>query len=174
MKKIFLLSIMIILAINIMAQKNEFGVIAGGINGLSYKYWFSEKGALQTDLAVGLTAAPGTIYLNGSNLASGTNPQYDFTINPNIEYHLLRTAKFQFYTGAGINLGLISDINNTNPNAIMGKFGLNAIIGIAVPFNPIMIAFDFRPGYGLGFYDTSTPHFSFFDWKLGLALRYCF
>lgn len=175
MKRIFTVLATVIMAVNMMAQKSELGVVVGGFNGLSYKYWFSEQCALQTDLAVGITAAPGALYFKGTKLIpEATNAQYDFTINPNFEYHFDLAASVQLYTGAGVNFGLVSDLANTNPNAIMGKFGANAIVGIAVPVNPIVIAFDFRPGYGLGFIDTNSPHFSFFDWKLGLAVRYCF
>lgn len=155
-----------------MAQ-HEIGVIGGGINGLSHKYWYSDRLAVQTDLAVGLTAAVCGIYEDGSYYGGGTNPQYDFTINPNLEYHFPLTSIFQIYTGAGLNFGLISDLGNVDPNLIWGKFGANGIVGFSLFLgNHATLALDFRPGYGLGFYDAETAHISFFDWKIGLAIRY--
>ena len=173
MKKLFLLFAAALMTVSVMAQ-NEIGIIAGGVNGLSYKHWFSEKLALQTDLAVGFTAAPGSLYDKGYNYGYGVNPQYDFTLNPNIEHHFNLSSIFKLYIGAGVNFGLVSDLYNVNPNYILGKFGANGVVGMAVQISSIAIALDFRPGYGLGFYNAETPHFSFFDWKIGLAVRYCF
>ena len=173
MKKLFIFLAAVVMTASAMAQ-NEIGIIAGGINGLSYKHWFSERGALQMDLAVGLTAAPMSIYVNGTKTLSGTNSQYDFTLNPNLLGHLSITQAFQFYGGAGVNLGLLSDINNTNPDLIMGKVGVNAVLGAAFNVSAIVIALDFRPGYGLGFHGEQNILAHFFDWKLGLAVRYRF
>ena len=100
MKKLFFILAAVMMTANVMA-KHEIGVIAGGINGLSYKYWISDNLAFQTDLAVGLTAAPGALYLNGTRIASGTNAQYDFTLNPNIEYHAPLTNNMHIYIGGG-------------------------------------------------------------------------
>ena len=161
------------MAASAMAQ-HEIGVIAGGLNGLSYKYWFTDAVALQTDLAVGLTLAPGATYLSGTKVVDFTNSQYDFTLNPNIAYHIDAANMLKFYVGAGLNIGLLSDLTNTNPDYIIGKFGANGLLGFALDLSPFVVALDFRPGYGLGFRDSNTAHLSFFDWKLGLAVRYQF
>ena len=174
MKKLFFLLAATLMSVSMIAQRHELGLVAGGLNGISHKYWFSESLAVQTDLAVGLTMAPGAIYYNGTKIASGSNPQYDFTINPNVAYHFELVDDLSLYAGGGLNFGLFSDINNTNPNAIMGKFGVNSMVGVAYALEPIVLAFDFRPGYGLGFKDGNSAHFSFFDWKLAIAVRYCF
>ena len=172
MKRLFTFFVASMLVASVMAQ-HEIGVIAGGINGVSYKYWFSEKLAAQADLAVGLTAAPAGIYYQGYYFGGGTNPQYDFTLNPNLEYHFDLPYNLNLYAGGGLNLGLVSDIANTNPNSIFGKFGLNGIVGLAwLASDKLVLSFDFRPGYGLGFRDADTAHISFFDWKLGVAVRY--
>ena len=57
-----------------------------------------------------------------------------------------------------------------------GKFGINADCGIAfhAKNTPVVVAFDFRPGYGLGFKNSNAVFMHFFDWKLGLAVRYAF
>ena len=172
MKKSFVVVIVILMAITIKAS-DEIGVVVGGMNGLSYKHWFSKKIALQVDAAVGLTAAPGGIYYRGYKMQGGTNPQYDFTVNPNIAFHHPLTENFKFYYGVGANFGLVSDLHNVNPNLIMGKFGLNTMLGLAYYINKVSFSLDFRPGYGLAFYNSQSPHFSFFDWKIGLAIRYC-
>ena len=174
MKKVILLFVAVIMSVSMIAQRHELGVVAGGLNGISHKYWFSENLAVQTDLAIGLTVAPGAVYMNGTNYGSGSNPQYDFTLNPNVAYHFELADDFNLYAGGGLNFGLASNIANTNPNAINGKFGVNSVIGVAYALEPIVLAFDFRPGYGLSFKDNSTAHFSFFDWKLAVAVRYCF
>jgi len=177
MKRLFLILAMAAVTISGMAQKHEIGAVVGGLNGLSYKYWLSDKFALQADLAVGLTAAPTGVYYQGTNVLGGTvtNSQYDFTINPNVLYHWDLPSNFKIYAGGGINFGLMSDIRNTDPDAIFGKFGINADAGVSYHFDniPLVLACDFRPGYGLGFRDANTPHLSFFDWKLGFAVRYC-
>lgn len=56
MKKIFVLFAAVMMAVTVSAQ-HEIGGIVGGLNGVSYKYWFSNSLAIQTDLAVGLTEA---------------------------------------------------------------------------------------------------------------------
>lgn len=176
MKKIMSLVLVAMMGISAMAQQHEIGAIVGGLNGLSYKYWFNDNVAVQADLAVGLTAAPIAIQQGGATNYVGVNPQYDFTVNPNLLYHFPLTRRMFLYTGGGVNLGMLSDLQNTNPNLIWGKFGINADCGIAfhAKNTPVVVAFDFRPGYGLGFKNSNAVFMHFFDWKLGLAVRYAF
>jgi hypothetical protein len=173
-KGIILFAIALLTATSAMAQ-HEIGIVAGGLNGVSYKYWFSDRFALQADLAVGLSRVPGGTYYKGNKVLDWTASIYDFTLNPNLAYHFDLPANFRFYVGGGLNLGLMSGIENTNPDYISGKFGLNALVGAAYRFDgaPIVLALDFRPGYGLGFTKADHGHDSFFDWKLALAVRYC-
>ncbi len=174
MKKILVLCVAALVAATTVSAQHEIGAIFGGMNGASYKYWFNDAFAVQADLAVGLTCAYGGVYFNGTKLAEGSSSQLDFTINPNALYHWQLPENFKFYAGGGINFGLVSDIANTNPNGIAGKFGLNAAVGATYEFDevPLVFALDFRPGYGLGFQDANSAHMSFFDWKLGFAVRY--
>lgn len=143
-----------------MAHKHEIGLVAGGLNGISHKYWFSEHFTLHTDLAVGLTTAY----------------KFDLTINPNVEYNVILPQNFYLYMGGGINFGYAN-----YPGLDLGKFGINAIIGAEYIFEnvPISLALDFRPGYGLAF--TDGPYYYYielpshdFDWKLALSARYYF
>lgn len=192
MKKIFALVVVAVLAVTNVKAQHEIGGIVGGLNGVSHKYWFTDAFALQTDLAVGLTQAA---YKHGS---AG---QYDFTINPNALYHFDLVDNLKLYTGGGINFGLVDglasgtgmsyaprritipgygdyDIPNYHHgggSSVLGKFGINAVIGLAYKFDavPVVLAFDFRPGYGMSFNDTKyTSHF--FDWKIAFAVRYAF
>ena len=142
MKKIFTLCVVALMAVTTVKAQHEIGAVVGGMNGLSYKYWFFDM--------------------------------YDFTINPNVLYHFDLPANFKLYCGGGVNLGLISDIENTDPDGINGKFGVNGALGAAYEIGsaPIVLALDFRPGYGLGFAKADYPHTSFFDWKLAFAVRY--
>jgi len=174
MKKILTLCAAVMLAATTIQAQHEIGVVAGGLNGASYKYWFSNNFAVQADLAVGLSRVYAGAYYKGNKLFEAANSQYDFTINPNALYHFELPENFKIYAGGGLSFGLVSDINNTNPNSIMGKFGLNAVCGVSYDFDevPLVLALDFRPGYGLGFNDANTAHVSFFDWKLGFAVRY--
>jgi hypothetical protein len=171
MKKILILLAAVMMTTNVMAQ-HEIGVVVGGVNGISHKYWFNDALALQTELAVGLTAAPTTLYLNGEKFISATNPQYDFTINPNIAYHYALPHDIQLYAGGGVNFGLVSDLNNTAPESIMGKFGINALVGAAYQYNKWVFALDFKPGYGHGFDKEPDFYLASFDWKLAFAVRY--
>jgi len=185
MKKIFLAVVVALFSINAMAQ-HEIGAVVGGMNGASYKYWFNDAFALQADLAVGLTRVNGGVYNKSGNVVSGDfGGYYDFTINPNALYHFELPDNFKIYTGGGISFGLLSHIQNTATDGIMGKFGINAVAGVSYDFDnvPLVLAFDFRPGYGLGFQgnngralawdlENGSAHISYFDWKIAFAVRY--
>ena len=166
MKKFFLAVVVALFSINAMAQ-HEIGGIVGGLNGLSYKYWFNDAWALQADLAVGLTRAAGSEY--GHSWNAGL---YDFTINPNALYHFDLPANFKIYLGGGLNFGLVNWLEGGMNETVMGKFGVNAVAGLSYDIQavPLVLAFDFRPGYGLGFRDSGT--LNYFDWKLAFAIRY--
>lgn len=174
MKKILTLCAAVMLVATTIQAQHEIGVVAGGMNGASYKYWFSNNFAVQADLAVGLSRVYAGEYFKGNKYYEGGYSLYDFTINPNALYHFELPENFKIYAGGGMSFGLVSPISNTNPKGIMGKFGLNAACGVSYDLDgvPLVLALDFRPGYGLGFYDANTPHISFFDWKLGFAVRY--
>lgn len=203
MKKIFALFAAVMLVASASA-KHEIGGIVGGLDGVSYKCWFNNSMAIQADLAVGLTQAatkgfsygmwdftinpnflyhwqlPANfkIYTGGGinfGMASGIGAYaaagyggYDWT--DWYDYLAPNRAPADYYDpydyGYGYGYG--------SGSAIMGKFGINAVVGAAYhfPMAPVVIAFDFRPGYGLGFTKYSTAHF--FDWKLALAVRYAF
>jgi len=173
MKKILLAVVVALFSINAMAQ-HEIGGIVGGMNGLSYKYWVNDKFAVQADLAVGLSRIYQATYFKGTKIGSGDFGCFDFTINPNALYHFDLVNNLKLYTGGGISFGLVSDLNNTNTKALDGKFGINGVIGLAYELDavPLVLAFDLRPGYGLGFQTSDDAHMSYFDWHVGFAVRY--
>ena len=173
MKKIFtVLAAALMMTVNASAQ-HEIGGIVGGLMGASYKYWFNDNLALQADLAVGLTQAAG----NESGFSWNTG-MYDLTINPNALYHFQLPANFKIYTGGGINFGMVNYLNGGTSETAMGKFGINAVAGVSYDIQavPLVLAFDFRPGYGLGFWGekdwTPSGTLNFFDWKIAFAVRY--
>ena len=166
MKKLFtVLAAALMMTVNASAQ-HEIGGIVGGLNGASYKYWFNDNWALQADLAVGLTRAAGRE--SGYSWDMGL---YDFCINPNALYHFQLPMNFKVYTGGGISFGLVDNLDS-GWSYTRGKFGINAIAGVSYDFDnvPLVLAFDFRPGYGLGFRDGGTMNY--FDWKIAFAVRY--
>ena len=169
MKKILTIVAALMMAVTTMQAKHEIGGIVGGLNGLSYKYWFNDNMALQADLAVGLTRAAGSSY--GHSWDMGV---WDFTVNPNFLYHWQLPANFKIYCGGGISFGMMSYVEYAS--SVNGKFGINANVGAAYHFAnvPLVLAFDFRPGYGLGFRDADTSTMNYFDWKLAFAVRYAF
>lgn len=167
MKKFFAVVLVAMMSIGAFAQ-HEIGAVVGGLNGLSYKYWVNNNIAMQADLAVGLTQAA---------FGGGSTGMWDFTLNPNFLYHFDVAYGLKVYTGGGVNFGLASMIvpaayYGYGYPAICGKFGINANVGLAyeIPSVPLVLAFDFRPGYGMLFTDQYGG--SFFDWKLAFAIRY--
>ena len=168
MKKILMLCVAVMMAATSMKAQHEIGGIVGGMNGLSYKYWFNDAWALQADLAVGLTQAAGSEY--GISWSEG---MYDFTINPNALYHFELPANFKIYVGGGIKFGMANYLKGGSNQSLMGKFGINATAGATYDIQsvPLVLALDFRPGYGLGFRDQGYT-LNFFDWNLAFAVRY--
>lgn len=165
MKKVFTLFAAVMLSVSAAFAQFEIGGIVGGLNGVSAKYWFNNNMALQGDLAVGLTQAA---------TDGGSFGMWDFTLNPNFLYHFDVASGLKVYTGGGLNLGMASLLGGYYGYgyAIDGKFGINANVGLAyeIPSVPLVLAFDFRPGYGMLF--TNQYQGSIFDWKLAFAVRY--
>ena len=193
MKKIFTFIAVAVMAISTASAQHEIGVVFGGLDGLSYKYWFTGHVALQADLAVGLTQ--GATSMNGVSMNMGL---WDFTANPNVAYHWdLPVDGLKIYAGGGLNLGMVSAFSiggyggysgygyygaprrakgysYGGGSNVAGKFGANAIGGVCYNFSniPLALAADFRPGYGLMF--TEGENISYFDWKISASVRYCF
>ena len=135
---------------------------------------------------------------------------FTFEVNPNIVYNLpVHSGSYgslAFCAGGGISLGMMKS-GSADSKAYGGKgfwwamshtqegadgkeaiikpafkFGINALVGLELDLNaaPIVIGFDFRPGYGMGYLKTSNEVMkesaitNFFDWTLAAAVRYKF
>lgn len=191
------------MAISAAPYQHSVGGVVGGMNGFSYKGFVTDNLAIQADLAFGLTEAAGSVTtrtkVNGekqknTNSIEGHRGVWDFTANPNLEYQMEIGKGFSFFAGGGLSLGMAKQFSatyqgvrvtidaNEEDNKLMGKFGVNAIAGVEYQFDnvPLVLGFDFRPGYGLAFRTekhndvTGSMCFNYFDWKMAFAVRYCF
>ena len=159
------------------AQQNELGVVIGSYNGLSYKRVVNTKFATLTELGFGLQS---TKFIE-SNRAGGINISiygnvdlWDIHVNQNFLFNYEISSNIFFYVGGGVTIGYARIFNSPDE---FTKGGMNAIIGaeFKLPTAPLGIAFDFRPGYAtLMSSSERNVNLSIFDWKLALALRYCF
>ncbi len=200
----------------------QLGGTVGTMYGLDLKV---KKGnfAFIADLGVNLFSSPmrfSPSYSVGSfEINKGNVDAFTFEFNPNIAYQTeLKTfsaVSLDLYAGGGISGGLIKGIAYHNEwvgrvnlsdegeskDFIFGKIGVNAVVGIDINFNnvPLVLSFDFRPGYGMGIKRTETVDFDFdiddydpfefdysdfttknttlihfFDWKLVAGIRYRF
>lgn len=179
MKRILLLISMAFIATSsLFAQdyNQSFGLVAGSLNGLSYKKFVKENVAIQTDLAFGLLATRFTEYDYYSGYSvSGEGHLWNFQLQPNLYYqnNVLNGNNLNIgaFIGGGVSLGYAQGFYNDLP---LGKWGINAIAGIEFILNktPLTIGLDFRPGYGMLF--TSNQSLHMFDWALAASVRYCF
>ncbi len=121
-----------------------------------------------------------------------TVSRWDFIANPNLVYQGAIAKGFSWFAGGGLSMGMVSGFAvsmdgvratyNATRDDLMGKFGLNALTGVEYKFPaaPVVMGVDFRPGYGLDFKTekeqgvTTSISEHYFDWKLALAVRYCF
>ncbi|MBR1877533.1 MAG: hypothetical protein IJ814_00860 [Paludibacteraceae bacterium] len=184
MKKLLTLAFAIC-ALSVSAQyKHAVGPIVGTLYGGSYKTFFNDHLALQTDLGIGLHRNPGAGYVNGEYYRKFMNEGYwNLMVNPNLLYQAPiatpNSGTFSYYIGGGIHLGMAMEYSSPEP---LGNAGANAMAGIEWSFNkiPLALSFDFRPGYSCVFgiekyYSTSyIISLHMFDWAIGLSARYYF
>lgn len=136
--------------------KHSLGIVAGNINGISYKTFVRKHFAIELDLA-------------GCEVSIGV--PFDFylgtpVLNLNFLYQGSLTKGLYGIAGGGINIGY-------ELFELGGKAGAGALLGLEYVFEkPVSLQFDFRPGYGCVFDDYHDYHF--FDWALCLSVRYVF
>ena len=140
-------------------------------------------------------ANPNILYQ--SNIASWDFGSLDWYAGGGISLGLMKQLKtgfdayaddekkwYEIKDGNGYEAWAFADADG-KANPVIGKFGVNAVAGLELGFSnvPLALSFDFRPGYGLGFYSgknsqdskvTENMTFNFFDWALNVGLRYCF
>ena len=185
---------------------HSVGGVVGNMFGASYKgFVFGVDGlALQADLAVKLQLSPtkDDIKIEDMEFKDSYNwSNYSFELNPNIVYQKeicpAGSSTFALYGGGGVSLGLIKSLNLASlgfgeSNPVLGKFGLNGVIGVEFIWSHFVLSLDARPGYGLAFgsnkYEYRGGWFGeevleveakknlchFFDFGAAISLRYCF
>lgn len=119
MKKLFVIALIFVGALSVSANDytHSVGVVAGGMNGFSYKMFVTENLAFQADLGVGLTATKGismieTFKHDGEKETMKekdnkvTYSMWDFVINPNLMYQTAVGHGFSVFAGGGLSLGM--------------------------------------------------------------------
>ncbi len=189
MRKFFILSVCMFLcgtlALNAQVPYNHgVGAVVGTMNGFSYKTFVTDNFAFSLDLDVKICPTRFNDELFGEKIAF-TMDIFDFEANPNFMYEKNITKGLYWFAGGGVSLGYNFALGESLLGLIeteyckQGKFGINAIGGLEYKFNiPLTLQFDFRPGYGMLFYQYGkkkkwgTDHY--FDWGLGVSVRYTF
>ena len=174
MKKLFLGILSLLFTAGLFAQQQEFGIVAGGLNGLSYKRIMSETFAIQTDLAVGFQRTSAMAPLYGGNIFVATSDIFDFALNANFLYNKKLQNGLYAFAGGGPNIGLTQDLPYANMTC--AKFGAKAMLGAGYKMSniPLTFSLDFRPGYAFLLNYRYETILHMFDWHLALGVRYCF
>ena len=170
--------------------KHSLGLVAGNINGISYKTFIKDHFAIELDLA-GFEVSLCSFYNN--YYYQYNYYKYNRTIlamsapvlHLNFLYQGHFTKGLYGMVGGGINIGYSftpelrkayrpNMYNNPYANwEEFGKAGAGALLGLEYVFEkPVALQFDFRPGYGILFSDLD--YYNFFDWSLCLSVRYVF
>ena len=170
--------------------KHSLGIVAGNINGISYKTFVKDHFAIELDLAgFEMSLCPietyNSYYYGGyyyyRNVLATSAPVLHLTLL----YQGHFTKGLYGMVGGGINIGYSFTEELRSPYQPymyncpycyweeFGKGGAGALLGLEYMFEkPVAIQFDFRPGYGILFSDLNDYHF--FDWALCLSVRYVF
>ncbi|HCS87543.1 MAG TPA: hypothetical protein DIW30_03760 [Bacteroidales bacterium] len=97
--------------------KQSIGLSVGSLNGITYKYFFTDKLALQNDLVVGFQATTATVAYSfkaeGESAVKErehadhtTISTVEFVYNPNVLYHLsLGSTGLDLVVGGGLSIG---------------------------------------------------------------------
>lgn len=176
MKRIYISLLLALMALPMLAgnYQHSIGLVLGSKEGLTYKGFLGSNTALVVDLAWQMDRTIGS-YSAYSDIYKLW--YWDISVNPNLVYQKAfiedSWGGFDWFAGAGVSLGLAQGFYSETAE-VFGKFGVNAIAGLEAHFNaPVAVSLDFRPGYALGFEDSSYV-LNTFDWALALSLRYCF
>lgn len=166
------------------SYKQSAGVMVGGLDGLSYKYFLSNHLAVQADLGFRMLATQGSARIISGGVTSKTDAVvmncWTFEVNPNIVYQSLAGdwdwGGLSWFAGGGAGLGLLQGYGSTTAQ---GKWGVNAIAGLELGLDdaPLTIGLDFRPGYGMAFTGAQNGYstvIDMFDWALTASIRYTF
>lgn len=172
--------------------KHSLGIVAGNINGISYKTFVKDHFAIELDLAgFEMSLCPIEKYNNYYYGYGGYSYYRNIlaTSAPVLHLNLLYQGHFTkgLYgmVGGGLNIGysFTEELRSAYQPYMydcwycyweeFGKAGAGALLGLEYVFEkPVALQFDFRPGYGILFSDLNAYHF--FDWALCLSVRYIF
>lgn len=150
--------------------KHSIGATLGSMQAISYKTFPGNHFAVSLDLGTKfIRTRSESIYWGWGVRGNVELPLYTFELNANFMYEGNFTKGLYGLIGGGPSMGFCFNNNNVD----IGKFGVNAILGLEYKFNiPLALQFDFRPGYGLLFDEYSD--LSYFDWNLNIGIRYTF
>lgn len=167
--------------------KHSIGLTLGSYNGISYKTMVKEHFGILAEAGYGVTASPGAIALvmiHKDDSAShaeqfSTEGIWDASVTPLFIYQRNITSDLYWFVGGGPNIGAGQIMSLTKDGySPLFKMGVSAIAGIEykMPNLPLAFGCDFRPGSAMmaRIYDNGAAFTNYFDWKLNLAVRYCF
>lgn len=200
MKKLLFLIVAFVTIMPVAAQeyRHSLGLTLGSLNGLSYKYWATDKFAFQVDFGFqAIETRTSGILVKGPDFNESATLVKPITylggrINPNLMWHQEVSEGWNLFLGGGFSADLIGnvDVKHLDPSVAeivaewessdkyAVKFGINAIAGFEYCFDgQLNISLDFRPGYTCA-YDNLIAGYKYylgaFDWNLCLGLRYRF
>jgi hypothetical protein len=146
--------------------KMSIGGIVGNMEGASFKLFFADKLAFQTDLGVKFVTAQ----LSDEPNHNSATPFSTFEVNSHVMFEnnikSSETGQLLWFIGVGASIGYQFEKN--------GKFGGNIISGIEYSLvnTPISLQIDYRPGFGMLFRQNAIQ--PYFDWGFALSMRYNF
>ena len=154
------------------SYRHSMGGSVGSFFAAQYKAFIFPRtphAALVTDLGFNLIASR-----LGSRKLGYTQAEFWVAqLNPNIVYQSVFAANeggsHSWFIGGGTSIGMLTGY--ADHSLINGKGGVNAMIGYEWSCSriPLVIALDFRPGYGFTFREQFGQ--SFFDWSIAMAIR---
>ena len=170
LRALIIVSLLASLTVQAENYAHSFGAGIGSFFSLQYKAFF------QPSSHCGLLVDAGCNLIASRVGTKGVYTQSEFwtaELNPNFVYQgtmaETHTGTFYWYTGFGVSGGILNGF--ADHSLINGKAGANTLLGFewSCVKLPLLVSFDFRPGYGCTFQESFKQ--SFFDWSVSLAIR---
>ncbi len=185
------MAVCLLSAVTISAREyqHSVGIIVGNSFGLSYKGYVrsSDHFVVETNLLTKMIV-PGQFTMFGKGLKGKSKDMNMLSLeaNPNFYYQGL-AAEFNgvsmyWYAGGGIGLGALwstwdgyKNLYGFDDEKVPAlKFDEHAVAGLEVCFSniPLNLSMDFRPGIGEFVCIKNDISGIYFDWTVGISLRY--